>query len=556
MSKLTSLIRRAPKRFSAVIAMIAAAVIVPTMVLASWGPDRPTYDWNGPAADHVVFNSFTNNPAQGDERNFMQVREASASASTYTDNIALQANKEYVINIYYHNNASTTLNDAAHGYKGVAVGAYIKAQIPGLVAKGSTRTVSQGYIGAANASPKEVWDDVAFSNSTSGDLALTYVPGSATLHNFGKANGAKLSDSIVTSGAPIGYDALDGKVPGCNEFSGYVTFVVKTTQSNFSVDKQVRVQGQTEYKENVTAKAGDTLEYRIEYKNTGTLPQTNVVVKDVLPKNVNYIAGSTTLKNANNPNGKTVADGVTTTGINIGDYAAGSNAYVKFNAKVAVETALACGVNTLVNKASVQVGTSTKDDTATTTVTKTCIPNINVCELATGKIVIIKETDFNSTKYSKKLADCKKITVCELSTKKIVTIIEKDFNTTKYSKNLDDCKTPEKMVVCELSTKKIVTILKKDFNTSKYSKNLDDCKTPEEITVCELSTKKIVTILEKDFNTSKYSKNLDDCKEVPPVTPPELPTTGATENIVAVIGLGAMIASIAYYAASRRALNQ
>jgi LPXTG-motif cell wall-anchored protein len=80
--------------------------------------------------------------------------------------------------------------------------------------------------------------------------------------------------------------------------------------------------------------------------------------------------------------------------------------------------------------------------------------------------------------------------------------------------------------------------------------------TPGDITVCELATKKIVTIKESAFDPSKYSKNLDDCKETPPVTPPELPKTGMGENIVAILGLGALIASAAYYVASRRALNQ
>jgi len=107
--------------------------------------------------------------------------------------------------------------------------------------------------------------------------------------------------------------------------------------------------------------------------------------------------------------------------------------------------------------------------------------------------------------------------------------------------------------VCELATKKIVTINEADYDTTKYSKNLDDCKTVVTLKVCELATKKIVTINEADYDTTKYSKNLDDCATV---TPPELPHTGMSENIVAVVGLGALIASIAYYAASRRALNQ
>ena len=450
MSKITSLIRRAPKRFSALVAMVAAAVIIPTVALASWGPDRPTFTMANPA-QYVTFNSITDNPVQGDERNFMQVREANADASTYADSIALQANKEYVINIYYHNNAATSLNDAAHNYAGIARGAYVKAEVPGLVPKGSTGTVSQGYIGASNAKPAQVWDDVKFTNASSGDIALHYVPGSATINNFGKINGQKISDSVVTTGAPIGYDSLNGEVPGCNGFSGYVTIRVKATQSDFSVEKQVRVLGQTEYKDSITANPGDTLEYRIQYKNTGAINHANVVVKDTLPSYVSYLTGTTNLKNSNNPNGKFISDTLTTTGVNIGDYNAGSNAFVKFNAKIAAKDQLPCGTTTLVNKASVQVGTGTKEDTASTTVKVECAP---------GKI-----------------------------------------------------------------------------------------------TVCEVATKKIVTINETDFDASKHSKDLSVCKETP-VTPPELPQTGAGENIVAIVGLSALIASIAYYVASRRALNQ
>jgi uncharacterized repeat protein (TIGR01451 family) len=449
MSKITSLIRRAPKRFTAVIAMVAAAVIIPAVALASWGPDRPTYDWNGPAADHVVFNSFTNNPVHGDERNFMRVREASQPASAYVDNIALQANKEYVIHIYYHNNASTTLNDAAHNYAGIATGAYVKAEIPGKVASGSAGTVSQGYIGASNAVPQVVWDDVKFSNNTGSDLGLQYVAGSAKINNFGATNGQTLSDSVVTTGAPIGYNALDGKVPGCNEFSGYVTFRVKTVPSSYTIQKQVRLAGDTEYKENVTAKPGDTLEYRIEYKNTGSIQHNNVVIKDTLPAHVSYVTGSTTLKNTNFPTGKTISDNLTTSGVNIGDYLGGGNAFVKFKATVASADKLLCGTNTLTNKASAQVGTQTKEDTASTTVNIECEP---------GKI-----------------------------------------------------------------------------------------------NVCEIASKKIIKINEDQFDAQKHTKDLSKC-DVPKV--PELPKTGPTENIVAIVGLSALIASIAYYVASRRALNQ
>ncbi|MGH7218353.1 MAG: LPXTG cell wall anchor domain-containing protein, partial [Candidatus Microsaccharimonas sp.] len=153
----------------------------------------------------------------------------------------------------------------------------------------------------------------------------------------------------------------------------------------------------------------------------------------------------------------------------------------------------------------------------------------------------------------------KDIKVCELATKKIITIKETDFDASKHSKNLKDCETVivKDIKVCELATKKIITIKETDFDASKHSKNLADCKEtpPAKIEVCDITTKTIVTINEADFDANKHTTDLSKCEETP-VTPPELPQTGAGENIVAIVGLGALIASLAYYIASRRALNQ
>jgi hypothetical protein len=189
----------------------------------SWGPSRPTFTINKPA-DHVTFDSITDNPAQGDERNFMQVRGATDSNETYADRISLTPGKEYVVYIYYHNNAASNLNASGTG---IANGVYIKAQIPAVVSNGSTGTKAVGYVGARNADPIEVWNDISFTNNSGGDISLRYIPDSATIHNFGKTNGVALSNSIITSGAEIGFDSLDGVIPGCNDYAGYVTFRIK-----------------------------------------------------------------------------------------------------------------------------------------------------------------------------------------------------------------------------------------------------------------------------------------------------------------------------------------
>ena len=440
MSKFTSLVARAPKRFSAIALIIAAAVIIPTAALA-WGPERPTFTVAHPA-DHITFNSITDNPNYGDERNFVTIKDnTNTGAGNWEDEIKVTNNGEYTVRMYVHNNAAANLDLVAENVTA-------KFNLPTESAK---RVQIDGYLNSTNARQTQIFDQAVFSSDS--NFSLQYEAGSAKYTNNVFTSGTPLSDSVVSSGAQLGYDKLDGKIPGCFQYSGYVTFKVKAVTSDFDVQKTVRINGATDktFKESVTAKAGDKVDYQIYFKNTGGTPLQNVVVKDTLPKGVTYVKDSTYLHT--DAGTKQVADGVTTGGIIIGGFAAGGDAYIKFTATVDPSTSdLICGPNTLKNVAKATTSVGAKEDTADVTISKECIPGtINVCELSTKKTINIKETDFDA---------------------------------------------------------------------AKHSKNLDDCKTT-----------------------------------TPPTTPPELPHTGMSENIVALTGLGAMIASIAYYVASRRALN-
>ena len=150
-------------------------------------------------------------------------------------------------------------------------------------------------------------------------------------------NGQKLPSSLLTTGTKLGFNALDGVLPGCNEFAGYVTFRFKVGQPNFEVTKQVSNIGMNAFAKSVNAKAGAEVEYKIQYKNTGTVQQDNVVIRDVLPEGVSYVAGSTKLaSSASNGQYAAVSDNIVARGINIGSYAPnGGNAFVKFTAKIA-----------------------------------------------------------------------------------------------------------------------------------------------------------------------------------------------------------------------------
>lgn len=396
MKAIFSALKRSPK-LSALVAVLTAAVVIPAGLLA-WGPERPTYT-TANAAPHVTFNSIVDNPAHGDERNFVSIKEAGASSATYTDNINLQGGKEYEVYVYYHNNAKSSLNASG---KGIAKDVKLRMEMPAVVKAGQTASIN-GYISASNATPGTVYDDV--KGKASSDIALRYVPSSAKIHNFGKTDGATLPDTLITTGTPLGFDSLNGVVPGCNEYAGYVTFRIKADQPNFTVEKTVSKHGQNAFGESTSVKAGEKVDYKIKYKNTGTTQQNNVTVLDELPQGMKYVAGTTQISNSKTGNkwSKVESNEIVKGGINIGSYAPGGAAYLTFTAIAEGE----CGSHKVINKAYASTNNGTKSDTADVTVTKECAPGeISVCELATKRIITIQEKDFDSNLHSKNLLDC------------------------------------------------------------------------------------------------------------------------------------------------------
>lgn len=363
---LTALTEKLSVRSASLLVAVAVVVLsIPAAVLA-WGPSRPTFTQEN-AAPYVTFNSITNNPTYGDERNFFRVRDVAAN-NTFNDDANLVPGKEYEALIFYHNNAKTQLNASGTG---VAQGAFARAEMPAIVRAGSERAAANAYVGATNANPTTVFDYIDLKNATAGDIALRYVPGTAKIYSNGAVNGQSLSDSLfATTGVKLGYDSLNGTLPGCDEYSGIIKWRFVASQANFDFIKDVRLSGTKEWQDKVTVNPGAEVEYRLQYKNSGNTTQNNVVIKDKLPEGVSYLPGKTKLYNASNPNGKAIGDGINADGVNIGNYAPGANGIIVLSAKV---TGTTCA--TLVNNGSVETNNGTKQDTATVVVPgENCAP--------------------------------------------------------------------------------------------------------------------------------------------------------------------------------------
>lgn len=430
MGKLITALKRLPKRTSALVAIVAAAIVVPAGLFA-WGPGRATFTEQNPAP-YITFNSITNNSFYGDERNFVTIKDASNTQDGgWTDKVTVQPGKEYVVRMYVHNNAADNLN---------LVATNVRASASISTTTGKNVPIS-GFVNADNANPTQVWDDVELTSDK--DFNLAYVPGSATWHNnsVGSAPaGAKLSDSITTSaGALLGYDKLDGKIPGCYKYSGYVYFKVKPQfgdNPDFTMSKYVSKHGENKWVDNYQAQAGETVDYLINYKNTGDVQQDNVAMKDTLPQGMTYVAGSSVLGNALNPSGIKTNDGVTTTGLDIGSYKPGGNAWFIFSAKAPAEKDLACGTNTLKNVARVTASGYYKEDDANVTVPKECKPE---CKYSCDSLTVTKvdRTHFKfDTKYTLQNVTLKKLeyVIRDEAGKEIARQTSADYTTDKVGK--------------------------------------------------------------------------------------------------------------------------
>lgn len=342
-----NLTQKLPKKALVAIAGIGVAGISFAAVQAEFYPARPTFDYNKAPlngsscteADNAarnrcgsmtgpVFNSFINTPSYGDERAFVDGRRSDKATNTNADQIndVTNGSREVVIRMYVHNNANQNTNASGVG---VAKDAKVRVALPTAT---SQVLRARGYISASNAAQVEDTTDMVGAEA----FSVSYVPGSAKA--LRGTSSYALSDSIVTTGAAIGHTTMDGNLPGCFDHATLVELKVKVNvpeKPKIDLTKQVRkhVAGQTgNWSEEVTVKPGETVDYLINTKNTGTSDLTDVVTRDVLPPHMQVVAGSVAFyKGSTN---QTLADGpLFSGGFNSGLYNGGNNTMITFSAK-------------------------------------------------------------------------------------------------------------------------------------------------------------------------------------------------------------------------------
>jgi len=346
--KFTYAIKKIAKRLTSksfIVASILAlgAGLTFGAVQAEFYPDRQPFDYNvacDPTDANIydrcgsltgpVFNSFINTPSYGDERAFADARRTDQTAAGSYKNVlpdVTDGSSEVVIRTYVHNNANTGTNESGLG---IAHGSKVRIALP--TATGNVLR-ARSYINADNAALVE--DTVDFTAAE--NFRLEYIDGSATMYNNGPfTSGTALSDDIVTTGATIGYDSLNGDIPGCFDYEAVVEIrvrVVQVKKPEITLTKQVRKLGDTEWAQVVDAAPGDTVQWLMTTNVTGGGQMDNIVMRDVPAPNTDLV--SNTVKRIDASRNQTLADGpLFDGGFDMGSYGAGSGFYTMYNSVV------------------------------------------------------------------------------------------------------------------------------------------------------------------------------------------------------------------------------
>lgn len=409
-----------------ILTVISAAALSPVTALAYWdnlggrpvltltggdeiGDDATFIDEDGNPISFIgdytpIFNSIVNNPNYGDERNFVSALGVGQDvhADIWEPNaLAVEDGKTYFVRMYIH-------NDNPNGEAATATGTKAAFSIPEV---SGTQIEVGGWINSDNADAIQIYDDVVFQSFNDQPFHLEYVYGSAILWNngFAGARGAVImDDAIVTeqtrdvkTGALIGYEGFDGKIPGCFEYDQIVGIQVKAVYDyEFEVDVKARLAGtEDEFAETIEAEVGDKIEFQIHYQNTVPVSdnteknerntQYNVMIRDILPENMVYVAGTTCLNNSNHEDGELLSvDGdIFADGSNIGNYLPGASGWIRFTAEI-VDKSLTAGDNTLVNWAQVSVGSMVHQDHTKTVVQKPGTAKIIIRIIIWGVIIL------------------------------------------------------------------------------------------------------------------------------------------------------------------------
>lgn len=207
--------------------MIAFTAVLLGMLIGYLSTTTSAIPYQGEDTQPVpnpAFNVYTGVPDEGNEADFFKGKVAGSTAPS-VDNVVstCETGKRFQLRVYVHNGASDLENGNGNG-PSVAKNTKVRVALP---TNDSSEFVPKATISSTNAA--NVSDTMTITCSDGRVVTLSYVAGTAK--QFTVPGGTQsISDSIVTTGAPIGTVTPNGDVWGCWDQRVWVTLIVEVTE--------------------------------------------------------------------------------------------------------------------------------------------------------------------------------------------------------------------------------------------------------------------------------------------------------------------------------------
>lgn len=215
-----NILNKLTKGFIVILAGLFISTLMSARVLAI-----PYSGDTTPPAPAPAFNVFTGVPSEGNESDFFRGKvQGDTNPSVNDVKTTCATGTKLTLRVYVHNGATESLNNNGTG-PSIAKDTKVKIDLKNAASASGfnpTANISSSNAGSVN-------DGMTITCTDGRVVNLNYIAGSAT--QFTSAGTKAISDSIVTTGAPIGTVNPDGNVWGCWTQRVYVTLTVEVKEA-------------------------------------------------------------------------------------------------------------------------------------------------------------------------------------------------------------------------------------------------------------------------------------------------------------------------------------
>lgn len=182
--------------------------------VAGWGPDRAVFKLDSGGSSYPTFNSISDNPNIGDERNFVGLKRADpGSPDRWQNDVWGKPGDTYWMRVYVNNSGKDSFGTVMAGW---IQGAKLQVGI----SKNENSTAVYAKLTANNAAT--VWDGATIHVDPGVDVRIDTADIRLN-NNAHPGDGLRLdATSVLGSGIPLGYDQMDGNIQPGYKYDSYV----------------------------------------------------------------------------------------------------------------------------------------------------------------------------------------------------------------------------------------------------------------------------------------------------------------------------------------------